>query len=62
MFKNKKGIVVKPAYNGGADTENNLEEVMAQEICNLVILANDANHNDTPTIAWHVTQDQGACI
>jgi glycosyltransferase involved in cell wall biosynthesis len=51
MYKNKKVIVVMPAYNAAQTLQVTYDEVMAQEIVDLVILVDDASHDGTPTIA-----------
>lgn len=51
MFKNKKVIVVMPAYNAAQTLKMTYNEVMAQEIVDLVILVDDASHDDTLEIA-----------
>ncbi|MEN6623867.1 MAG: glycosyltransferase family 2 protein [Smithella sp.] len=51
MFKNKKIIVVMPAYNAAQTLQPTYDEVMAQEIVDLVILVDDASHDDTSFIA-----------
>ncbi|NTW78441.1 MAG: glycosyltransferase family 2 protein [Syntrophaceae bacterium] len=51
MFKNKKVIVVMPAYNAAQTLKMTYDEVMAQEIVDLVILVDDASHDETSVIA-----------
>jgi len=51
MYKNKKVIVVMPAYNAAQTLKMTYDEVMAQEIVDLVILVDDASHDETPAIA-----------
>jgi glycosyltransferase involved in cell wall biosynthesis len=51
MFKNKKIIVVMPAYNAAKTLEKTYEEVMAQGIVDLVILVDDASCDKTSAIA-----------
>ncbi|MHB8138821.1 MAG: glycosyltransferase family 2 protein [Smithellaceae bacterium] len=51
MFKNKKVIVVMPAYNAAQTLKMTYDEVMAQEIVDLVILVDDASHDETSSIA-----------
>jgi glycosyltransferase involved in cell wall biosynthesis len=51
MFKNKKIIVVMPAYNAAKTLQKTYEEVMEQGIVDLVILVDDASHDETPAIA-----------
>jgi glycosyltransferase involved in cell wall biosynthesis len=51
MFKNKKIIVVMPAYNAAKTLIKTYDEVMEQEIVDLVIIVDDASHDDTSVIA-----------
>lgn len=51
MFKGKKIIVVMPAYNAAKTLQKTYEEVMDQGIVDLVILVDDASHDDTEKIA-----------
>lgn len=51
MFKNKKVVVVMPAYNAAQTLKMTYDEVMAQEIVDLVILVDDASHDETSIIA-----------
>lgn len=51
MFKDKKVIVVMPAYNAAQTLRKTYEEVMEQEIVDLIILVDDASHDDTAKIA-----------
>lgn len=51
MFKDKKVVVVMPAYNAAQTLEMTYREVMAQEIVDLVILVDDASNDGTSTIA-----------
>ncbi|MEN6489074.1 MAG: glycosyltransferase family 2 protein [Smithella sp.] len=51
MFKSKKIIVVMPAYNAAQTLKMTYDEVMAQEIVDLVILVDDASHDETSVIA-----------
>ncbi|MEN6376274.1 MAG: glycosyltransferase family 2 protein [Smithella sp.] len=56
MFKNKKVIVVMPAYNAAQTLKMTYDEVMAQEIVDLVILVDDASRDDTSAIAAKLPQ------
>ncbi|NTW06354.1 MAG: glycosyltransferase family 2 protein [Syntrophaceae bacterium] len=56
MFKNKKVIVVMPAYNAAQTLKMTYDEVMAQEIVDLVILVDDASHDETSVIAAQLPQ------
>ncbi|MBU4581998.1 MAG: glycosyltransferase family 2 protein, partial [Proteobacteria bacterium] len=51
MFKNKKIIVVMPAYNAAKTLRKTYEEVMEQGIVDLVILVDDASCDETSAIA-----------
>ena len=51
MFKDKKVIVVMPAYNAAQTLRKTYEEVMEQGIVDLVILVDDASRDDTAQIA-----------
>ena len=51
MLKNKKIIVVMPAYNAAKTLRKTYDEVMEQGIVDLVILVDDASHDETSAIA-----------
>ncbi len=51
MFKDKKVIVVMPAYNAAQTLRVTYDEVMDQGIVDLVILVDDASKDDTAAIA-----------
>lgn len=51
MFKDKKVIVVMPAYNAELTLRRTYEEVMDQGIVDLVILVDDASRDQTAAIA-----------
>ncbi|MGP8153338.1 MAG: glycosyltransferase family 2 protein [Smithella sp.] len=51
MFKNKKVVVVMPAYNAEKTIIKTYNEVMAQGVVDLVILVDDASPDDTAKIA-----------
>jgi len=51
MFKEKKVIVVMPAYNAAQTLQKTYNEVMAQGIVDMVILVDDASQDDTAEIA-----------
>jgi len=51
MFKDKKVVVVMPAYNAELTLRQTYEEVMEQGIVDLVILVDDASRDDTVTVA-----------
>jgi glycosyltransferase involved in cell wall biosynthesis len=51
MYKDKKVIVVMPAYNAAETLERTYEEVMAQGIVDHVIVVDDASPDNTTAIA-----------
>ncbi|MBU2055954.1 MAG: glycosyltransferase family 2 protein [Proteobacteria bacterium] len=51
MYKDKKIIVVMPAYNAARTLEKTYAEVMEQGIVDLVILVDDASRDETSAIA-----------
>jgi glycosyltransferase involved in cell wall biosynthesis len=51
MYKDKKVVVVMPAYNAAQTLRRTYEEVMAQGIVDLVVLVDDASHDETSSIA-----------
>jgi glycosyltransferase involved in cell wall biosynthesis len=51
MIKGKKVVVVMPAYNAEATLRRTYDETMAQEIVDLVIVVDDASHDQTLRIA-----------
>jgi len=51
MFKDKKVIVVMPAYNAAKTLRKTYEEVMAQGIVDLVVLVDDKSRDETVSIA-----------
>jgi glycosyltransferase involved in cell wall biosynthesis len=51
MFKEKKVIVIMPAYNAAETLRRTYDEVMAQEIVDEVIVVDDASCDETTTIA-----------
>ena len=51
MFRNKKVVVVMPAYNAARTLQRTYDEVMAQEIVDLVIIVDDASKDDTVAVA-----------
>ena len=56
MFNNKKVIVIMPAYNAAATLKRTFDEVMAQQIVDLVIVVDDASHDETTRIAQSLPQ------
>ena len=51
MFKEKKIVVVMPAYNAAKTLRKTYDEVMAQEIVDLVIIVDDKSIDETVNIA-----------
>jgi glycosyltransferase involved in cell wall biosynthesis len=51
MFRDKKVVVVMPAYNAARTLQRTYEEVMAQEIVDLVVVVDDASQDETTAIA-----------
>jgi len=51
MYKDKKVIVVMPAYNAEQTLRRTWEEVMAQDIVDLVIVVDDKSQDETASIA-----------
>jgi len=51
MFKDKKVVVVMPAYNAAHTLRKTYDEVMAQGVVDLVIVVDDASHDETFAIA-----------
>jgi glycosyltransferase involved in cell wall biosynthesis len=51
MYGEKKVIVVMPAYNAAETLQKTHNEVMAQGIVDLIIVVDDASHDETVSIA-----------
>jgi glycosyltransferase involved in cell wall biosynthesis len=51
MLNSQKIVVVMPAYNAARTLRRTYDEVMAQGIVDLVIVVDDASHDDTAAIA-----------
>jgi glycosyltransferase involved in cell wall biosynthesis len=51
MFKDKKVVVIMPAYNAAQTLRQTYDEVMAQNIVDLVIVVDDASEDETAAIA-----------
>ena len=51
MFNGQKTVVVMPAYNAARTLRRTYDEVMAQGIVDLVIVVDDASHDETAAIA-----------
>src|SRR5213083_880089 len=51
MLNGQKIVVVMPAYNAARTLQRTYDEVMAHGIVDLVIVVDDASHDDTVAIA-----------
>jgi glycosyltransferase involved in cell wall biosynthesis len=51
MFADRKVVVVMPAYNAERTLKQTWDEVMAQGIADLVIVVDDASHDQTVAVA-----------
>ena len=51
MFKDKKVIVIMPAYNAARTLQKTYDEVMAQGIVDTVVVVDDASGDETTAIA-----------
>jgi glycosyltransferase involved in cell wall biosynthesis len=51
MYRDRKVVVVMPAYNAAETLKKTYDEVMAQEIVDLVVVVDDASRDDTLSIA-----------
>lgn len=51
MFKDKKVVVVMPAYNAASTLKITYHEVMAQGVVDEVVVVDDASHDETLKIA-----------
>ncbi len=51
MFRDKKVVVVMPAYNAARTLKRTYDEVMAQGVVDLVIVVYDASHDETTAVA-----------
>jgi len=51
MFRNKKVVVVMPAYNAAKTVRQTYAEVMDQQLVDLIILVDDGSKDDTAAIA-----------
>jgi glycosyltransferase involved in cell wall biosynthesis len=52
MYKDRKIVVVMPAYNAARTLLKTYEEVMGQGIVDLVILVDDSSRDETSAIAY----------
>jgi glycosyltransferase involved in cell wall biosynthesis len=51
MFRDKKVVVVMPAYNSAPTLKRTYEDVVAQGIVDLVVVVDDASQDDTTAVA-----------
>jgi len=51
MFRDKKIVVVMPAYNAAETLRKTYEEVMGQDVVDLIIVVDDASQDETTAIA-----------
>jgi glycosyltransferase involved in cell wall biosynthesis len=51
MLKNKKVVVVMPAYNAARTLQRTYDEVMAQEVVDHVIIVDDGSSDETASVA-----------
>jgi glycosyltransferase involved in cell wall biosynthesis len=51
MFKDKRVIVVMPAYNAAKTLQQTYDEVMAQGVVDIVVVVDDASSDDTAALA-----------
>ena len=58
MYRDKKVVVVMPAYNAARTLVQTYEEVMAQGVVDLVIVVDDASRDDTTAIAQKLPNTQ----
>jgi glycosyltransferase involved in cell wall biosynthesis len=56
MFRNRKIVVVMPAYNASRTLLRTYEEVLGQDIVDLIILVDDASIDETVNIARGLPQ------
>jgi glycosyltransferase involved in cell wall biosynthesis len=58
MYRDKKVVVVMPAYNAARTLVPTYEEVMAQGVVDLVIVVDDASRDETTAIAQKLPNTQ----
>ncbi|MHC4124809.1 MAG: glycosyltransferase family 2 protein, partial [Planctomycetota bacterium] len=51
MYKDKKVVVVMPAYNAADTLRKTYDEVMAQSVVDTVIIVDDSSRDETVAIA-----------
>src|SRR5580693_4267508 len=60
MLNGQKIVVVMPAYNAARTLRKTYDEVMAHGIVDLVIVVDDASHDETVTIAHSAKRAGGS--
>lgn len=58
MYQDKKIVVIMPAYNAARTLRRTYAEVMAQGVVDLVIVVDDASHDDTVALARELPKTQ----
>ncbi|HYV27356.1 MAG TPA: glycosyltransferase family 2 protein [Candidatus Eisenbacteria bacterium] len=58
MYRDKKVVVVMPAYNAAKTLVQTYEEVMAQGVVDLVIVVDDASRDETMSVAQKLPNTQ----
>lgn len=58
MYKGQKVVVVMPAYNAAQTLHKTHREVLDQEIVDLIIVVDDASHDDTVRVARSLPQTE----
>jgi len=51
MYKNKKVVIVMPAYNAAKTLRKTYDEVIAQDVVDLIVIVDDKSHDETVSIA-----------
>jgi len=51
MYKDKKVVVVMPAYNAAQTLRKTYDEIINQEIVDIIIVVDDASHDETTALA-----------
>jgi glycosyltransferase involved in cell wall biosynthesis len=58
MYRDRKVVVVMPAYNAAKTLRRTYDEVIAQPVVDLVIVVDDGSHDDTVAIAGTLARTQ----
>lgn len=58
MYRNKKVVVIMPAYNAAKTLRRTYDEVMAQGVVDEVIVVDDASRDETVALARQLPQTQ----